>query len=102
MQPEEKRNEQAIFRAAKHSGTFGLVGQDHTPNLLKDYENRQKEWQYSAFKNKQRRYNQLMNYKMERGRLRSHVETHRLPALHGVISRLADLDRILQEHEDVA
>ena len=79
---------------------MGAMGKDRTPALLKSLEAHQKLVGYNDFKKNQRAQSERYNYQLERDRLRSHLETHRLPGLHGVMSRLASIDRILGQVND--
>ncbi len=92
-----KRDEAAMARAFARDPHFGTTMPERNSAVLQKFEQLQKSWEYQNFRKKQQHASDRYNVQLERDRLRSHLESHRMPALHGTMARLAQLDRMIAQ-----
>ena len=92
-----KRDEAALARAFAQDPHYTPTIPERNTALIHKFEELQKSWELQNFRKKQQQSSDRYNVQLERDRLKSHLESHRLPALHGVMARLSELERIIAQ-----
>ena len=91
------RDEAAMARAFARDPHFGTTMPERNTAVRQKFEQLQKGWEYQNFRKKRQQSSDRYNVQLERDRLRGHLESHRLPALHGVMARLSELERMIAQ-----